>query len=119
MLSIALVGAVVFGLMLICCRRICRKVCPTGELLMHTLDVEDIQIDLEDEDDAHDAQALLRDPEAASKLMTRPGMIAGAGKRAPKNLLARQQRQEDQFELERYLDHANPSQNPHGHTPSR
>lgn len=103
---VAVVGAFVFGLLLYGCRRLCRRVCPTGELLMRTLDVEDIELELDEEAEP------LRDPEAASKLLTRPGMIAGTGRRAAKQLLAKSsgsayaQPRDDGLELERFLDHS-------------
>lgn len=99
-------GAFVFALLLYGCRRVCRRVCPTGELLMRTLDVEDIELELDEEAEP------LRDPEAASKMLTRPGMIAGTGKRAAKQLLAKSsgsayaQQRDDGLELERFLDHS-------------
>eukprot|EP01033_Poteriospumella_lacustris_P006660 gene6660-4802_t len=102
----AVVGAFVFALLLYGCRRVCRRVCPTGELLMRTLDVEDIELELDEEAEP------LRDPEAASKMLTRPGMIAGTGKRAAKQLLAKSsgsayaQQRDDGLELERFLDHS-------------
>jgi hypothetical protein len=101
-----MVGAFVFALLLYGCRRVCRRVCPTGELLMRTLDVEDIELELDEEAEP------LRDPEAASKMLTRPGMIAGTGKRAAKQLLAKSsgsayaQQRDDGLELERFLDHS-------------
>lgn len=100
-----MVGAFVFGLLLYGCRRLCRRVCPTGELLMRTLDVEDIELELDEEAEP------LRDPEAASKMLTRPGMIAGTGKRAAKQLLAKSSgsayaQRDDGLELERFLDHS-------------